>query len=182
LKWGEKGSTSLLLPTLPNPESGVCGVTDDYRLPEPKTVFLSTGEEAYDFAGSDFGNEPEWTKEELVGRGIIIRGLSEDLFEPEGSSFPPARSVLYNLLEEDPNPSEPWGMFFSDKGDNDKATSVVIQQVRKQIRRGRLPFVATLTKHESTTFKGQSYYSLEKYVPNATPVLQKMEVKKTPKA
>lgn len=130
--------------------------------PEGPNLYTESGEEVYGFEASDFGNQPTWTKEELDGQPIIIRGLSTDTFDSDMGS---ARSVKYTLPTEPAN-QEPWGMFFS-------VESTIIQQVSKAISAGRYPFIAVLRKKESTLHRGQTYWTLEKYVrpANATPVL-----------
>lgn len=145
-------------------------MTQDNQLPVPvRTVYLNTGEEIAEFSGSDFGNQPDWDKSFLVGKGIIIRGLSTEIFHPEGSAFPPARSVLYNLLDEDRD-TEPWGMFYSDCGDADPRTSPVIKNVRSELRKnGNRPFLCSLEEVQSDAHKGQSYYKLVRFVRNVTP-------------
>ena len=145
------------------------------QLPDPKAIYLATGEEVLEYSGSDYGNQPEWSKEFLQGKGLIIRGLSEDTYQADGSTMYPARSVLYNLLEEDPNPSEPWGMFFSDLGlDSDgkekRETSTVVKQVRSELRRnGGRPFIVTIQYKDSEAHKGQGYWTLQRFVRNVTP-------------
>ena len=138
--------------------------------PNVRTVFLPTGEEVVEYTGSEFGNQPEWAKEFLPGKGIIIRGLSDDTFHPEGSAFAPARSVLYNLMENDPQPDEPWGMFFTDCGDEDPRTSPFIRNVRKELRRnGGRPFLTDVEYIDSQAHKGQGYWNLKRFVRNVTP-------------
>jgi len=140
-----------------------------------RTTYLASGEEVVEYTGSDFGNEPEWSKEFLVGKGIIVRGLSQELFHPEGSTMGPARSVLYNLVEGDPQPDEPWGMFFSDYGlDNDgkekRETSTVIKQVRSELRRnGGRPFITDMIYVETDEKAGRGYWTLKRFVRNVNP-------------
>jgi|KBSMisStaDraftv2_1062788.scaffolds.fasta_scaffold01203_26 hypothetical protein len=149
-------------------QSGVC-MSDETGI-VLRSVFVDTGEEVAEFTGSDFGNQPEWTKEDLEGQGIIFRGLSTEIYKPEGSSFPPARSVLYNLVTDDRD-TEPWGMFFSDEGNDSPKTSTIIKQVRSEFRKnGGRPFLATIVNVQSEAHKGQSYWKLAKYVRNATPL------------
>lgn len=160
-------------------------MTDTPQLPQPvspiRTVFLETGEEIAEFSGSDFGMQPEWDKREIVGQGLIIRGLSESTFSPEGSAFPPARSVLYNLIT-DSQDTEPWGMFFTDKttdrqildGKENPDTSVVIKQIRQQFRKnGGRAFLITLDYVENVpatkNMPARGYYTLKKYVKNVLP-------------
>ena len=152
-------------------------LVENPALPNPKAVYLDTGEEVLEYSGSDFGNQPEWSKEFLAGKGLIIRGLSMDTYQLEGSTMAPARSVLYNLLEDDPNPTEPWGMFFSDlgldeQGKEKRETSPVIKQVRSEFKRnGGRPFIVTIHNKDSEAHKGQDYWSLARYVRNVTPEL-----------
>lgn len=145
-------------------------MTEDRALPAPpvRTVYLDTGEEVAEFTGGDFGNQPDWDKDQLLGKGIVIRGLSTEVFEQE--PFPPARSVLYNAIDTDDADTDPWGMFFSDCGDTDTRTSTVIKQIRSEFRKnGGKPFLATLEKVSSESHKGQTYYKLVRYIRNATP-------------
>lgn len=121
------------------------------------TLVTEYGETVYDFESSDFGNRPEWTKEDLIGKPLIIRGLSEDTYEREqGGRVRVARSVRYNRAEE-PRSVEPWGMLFSDP-------SVAIDEVRKRIERGQMPFLATLAMVDSLENKGQSYWKFVRYI------------------
>jgi hypothetical protein len=149
-------------------------MTDPMLPPPQRSVFLDDGREFADFSGSDYGEQPEWEKEEILGQGIIIRGLSDATFEPEGSNMGPARSVLYNLITDDPD-AEPWGMFFTDwgvtaSGKEDQRNSTVIKQVRAAMaRNGGRAFLAQMEKETSETHKGQTYYKLVKYVRNVTP-------------
>lgn len=163
------------------------GSTSLTELPPPRsierTVFNpETGEELADFSGSDFGNQPEWDKRDLIGKGIIVRGLSEEVFAPEGSTYPPARSLLYNLMT-DPTDSDAWGMFFTDKttdrqitdGKENPDTSVVIKQARKALRKnGGRSFPATLewveTAEATKNAPARGYYTLKRYVHNAGPL------------
>ena len=143
------------------------------ELPAPqspiRTVYTDSGEEVVEYIGAEFGNQPEWSKKELIGQGLVFRGLSDDTFHPEDSTFPPARSVLYNLVTEEAT-EEPWGMFYSDLGDQDRRTSVLIKQVRKEFRRnGNRPFIATLEYVNSEVHKGQGYYKLARYIRNVNP-------------
>ena len=125
-------------------------------LPE-STLIMEYGETVYDFEASDFGNRPEWSKEDLIGQPLIIRGLSEDTYEREqGGRIRVARSVRYNRAEEAPS-VEPWGMLFSDP-------SVAIDEVRKRVARGQVPFLATLAMVDSSENKGQSYWKFVKYI------------------
>jgi hypothetical protein len=150
-------------------------VVDTPQLPDPKAMYLESGEEILEYSGSDFGTQPEWSKEFLAGKGIIIRGLSEETYHPDGTAMLPARSVLYNLLEGDPNPTEPWGMFFSDlgldaQGKEQRDTSTVIKQVRSELRRnGGRPFLVTMEYKDSEAHKGQGYWTLKRFVRNVTP-------------
>lgn len=147
-------------------------MSENPSLPEPavRTVFLDTGEEVVEFVGSEFGNQPDWDKSYLQGRGIIIRGLSTETFAPEGSTFAPARSVLYNLIDDDPQPDEVWGMFFTDCGDEDSRTSPFIRNVRKEFKRnGGRPFIADMAYVQSEAHKGQGYWNLKRYIRNVTP-------------
>lgn len=147
------------------------------ELPAPKinTLFTSGGEEIVEYTGSDFGNEPDWDKTFLVDKGIIIRGLSEEQFKQDGSAFPPARSVLYNLLEDDPQPEEAWGMFFTDYGIQEdgkehKDTSTVIKQVRHEFKRnGGRPFLTTIEYVVTDAKANRGYWTLKRFVRNATP-------------
>jgi len=123
---------------------------------------LATGEEVAEFVESSFGVQPEWSKEDLVGQMLIIRGLSDETWQQIGSNFPPARSILYSVDTDQPG-DESWGMMFSDN-------SPIIEQVRRQFRRnGGKPFVATLQSRDSEAHKGQTYWILTKYVENVTP-------------
>jgi hypothetical protein len=129
-------------------------------LPAPKTVYLPSGEQVYEFQESDFGVQPEWQKDDLIGQLVIVRGLSEDTWQQPGSSFPPARAILYNV-EDDDTDTPAWGMFATDD-------SAIINQVRRAIRKGAVPFVVTLAKRSSEAHKGQEYYIFERYVKNIT--------------
>jgi len=122
------------------------------------TLITEYGEEVYDFESSDFGYKPEWSKEDLIGKPLIIRGLSQDTYEREDNSgrVRIARSVRYNRAEE-PRATSPWGMFFSDP-------SVAIDEVRKRIERGQMPFLATLAMVQSTENKGQTYWKFVRFV------------------
>lgn len=156
------------------------------ELPPPRradidrTVFNpETGEELADFTGSDFGLQPDWDKRDMVGHGIIVRGTSEEVFHPEGSAYPPARSLLYNLMT-DAVDAESYGMFFSDlttdkqiaEGKEHPDTSVVLKQARKALRKshGRA-FPAMLEWVETTeatrNAPARGYYTLKKYVHQA---------------
>ena len=131
----------------------------DHDLAIPQETLITTfGEEVYDFEASDFGNRPEWSKEDLIGQPLIIRGLSEDTYEREDNTGRNrvARSVKYNRAEE-PRSVEPWGMLFSDP-------SVAIDEVRKRIARGQMPFLATLALVNSTENRGQTYWKFVKFV------------------
>jgi hypothetical protein len=135
--------------------------------PAQKTVYLETGESVYDY-GTEFGEQPSWTKEDLNGQPIVIRGLSEEVFEAGYQVA--ARSVLHTLPEE-PEGTTPWGMFFSDD-------SPIVRQTRERIRKGRVPFIAVLRKRPSELHKGQSYWTLERYMPNVTPETPTTNLKK----
>jgi len=137
-----------------------------------KEVYLDTGELVTEYSGSEYGNQPTWTKEELVGQGIVIRGLSLETFQQEGSSYPPARSVLYTLITEDLD-TDPWGMFFTDYGLDNQGkeqlrTSTIIKQIRAEFRRnGNRPFLADIEMIPSESHKGQSYWKLKRFVRSA---------------
>jgi len=122
------------------------------------TLVTEYGETVYDFESSDFGNRPEWQKEDLIGQPLIIRGLSEDTYErvDNQGKLRVARSVRYNRASE-PRSMEPWGMLFTDP-------SVAIDEVRKKIERGQMPFLATLAFVDSTENKGQSYWKFVRFV------------------
>jgi hypothetical protein len=121
----------------------------------------------YEFDLNDFGIQPEWDKEDIIGIGIRIHGLSESQFE--GAFAQPARSVLYNLLT-DSLDMPPYGMLFSEG-------SVILKHVEAMVKRGHVPFRAVLRKKESQQHKGQSYWYLDKYVQqydqNGEPILRK---------
>jgi hypothetical protein len=150
-------------------------MSDETSLVPLRSVYTESGEEVAEYVGSEFGNQPEWSKEDLEGQGIIFRGLSAETFHPEGSTFPPARSVLYNLVS-DERDTDPWGMFYSDygllpDGKEDPRNSTIIKQVRSEFRKnGGRPFLATIQQVQSEAHKGQSYWKLAKYVRNATPL------------
>ena len=129
----------------------------DLALPQ-STLVTEYGETVYDFESSDFGNKPEWKKEDLIGQPLIIRGLSQDTYEREDKDgrLRIARSVRYNRAEE-PRSTEPWGMLFSDP-------SVAIDEVRKRIERGQMPFLATLALMDSTENRGQTYWKFVRFV------------------
>lgn len=152
-----------------------------------RTVHLPSGEEVAEYSGSDFGNQAEeWDKSNLVGAGLVIRGVSTETFHEEGSSFPPARSILYNVLElkigdvmyADPPDTEAWGMFFSDMTVNPmdwgtnrehKDTSVMLKQVRTEFRKnGGRAFVSSIDWVETQPAKGNAaargYYKLARWV------------------
>lgn len=131
-----------------------------FGLPQPKEVFLETGEQVYDFAESDFGNQPPVSKEDMLGKPIIVRGLSTETFD--GGYGALGRSMRWNSLDEDAPDDEPWGFFFSDD-------STIIQQVRKAENAGRTPFIAIMVKVDSQAHKGQSYYKLARYVRPVAP-------------
>jgi len=122
------------------------------------TLVTEYGETVFDFESSDFGNRPEWSKEDLIGQPLIIRGLSEDTYERADNSgrIRVARSVRYNRATE-PRSAQPWGMLFSDP-------SVAIDEVRKRIERGQMPFLATLALVDSTENRGQTYWKFVRFV------------------
>ena len=129
----------------------------DLALPQ-NTLVTTYGETVYDFESSDFGNRPEWTKEDLIGQPLIIRGLSQDTYErvDKDGRVRVARSVHYNRAEE-PRSVAPWGMMFSDP-------SVAIDEVRKRLARGQMPFLATLALLDSTENRGQTYWKFVRFV------------------
>lgn len=160
------------------------------ELPAPsstvRTVYLPDGTEVVEFTGSDLGVQPEWDKRVLVGAGLVIRGLSDGTFHQDGSPYPPARAILYNVIEahfgpetySDPPGTEPWGMLFSDRGYKEKDTSVIIDQVRDEFRRnGNRPFLTTIEFVVTVEAKGNNpergYYKLARWVRNATPTSPK---------
>lgn len=150
-----------------------------------RTVFLPDGEEIAEYSGSDFGNQPEWSKMALVGGGLIIRGLSSETFHQEGSTFPPARSVLYNIVEAhfgdevytDPPGTEPWGMFFSE-GNAVTKRSTILDQIESEFRKnGGRPFLTSIawveTQAATKNAPARGYYKLGRYIRNATPASPK---------
>lgn len=149
-------------------------VSDMQLPPGARSIYLPDGREFADFSGSDFGVQPEWEKKDILNRGIIIQGLSEEVFEPEGSTMGPARAVLYNLIEDSAD-VEPYGMFFTDygllpNGKENARNSTVVKQVRAAFaKNGMRPFLAEMVEEKSDAHKGQTYYKLVRYVPNVTP-------------
>ena len=161
-------------------------MTEDLSLPQPERAIRSTytehGEELAEYTGTDLGNQPEWDKRELIGQGLIIRGISTSFLpQPEGSSMPPARNVLYNLINE-PRDVDPCGMPFTDKtsdaqlreGKEHPETAPVLKQIRSEFRKngGRplpitLDFVETSPATKNAAARG--YYTIKRYVKNVTP-------------
>lgn len=162
----------------------------DPQLPPPTgqsihTVYLPDGTEVAEYSGSDFGNQPEWDKRVLVGAGLVIMGLSSDTFHQDGSSFPPARSVLYNVIQasfgdevySDPPGTEPWGMFFSE-GNSTTKRSIILDQIESEFRKnGNRPFLTSIawveTQPATKNAPARGYYKLARYVRNATPASPK---------
>lgn len=151
---------------------------EDRSLPVPsvRTVFLDTGEEVAEYGGSPFGLQPEWDKKDIIGAGLIFRSLSTETFHQEGSAFPPARSILYNVVDanirgtpyKDERDQEPWGMLFSDCGDEDSRTSTIITQVRQEFRRnGGRPFLTSIDYVDKGN--GMGYYTLKRYMRVVSP-------------
>lgn len=161
---------------------------EDKALPSPpvRSVFLDTGEEVAEYTGSDFGNQSEdWDKRNLIGAGLIIRGVSSETFHEDGSTYPPARSVLYNVVHlkmgdveyADDAGIDPWGMFFTDQTEEPhdwgtareaKGTSTLLKQVRTEFKKnGGRPFLATIEWVVTVPAKGnaaeQGYYKLAKW-------------------
>ena len=139
-------------------------MSDELAVPAkvPPVMFTDEGEEVFLFEASDFGNQPDWTKESLDGEPILIRGLSQDFFEGD---FGQARSILYNVRT-DTKETEPWGMFFQWEPNQ----APIFGQIEKYLKRGgRFPFIAVLRSKKSEAHKGQAYWILEPYKKDVTP-------------
>jgi hypothetical protein len=153
-----------------------------------RTVFLPDGTEVAEYSGSDFGNQPDWDKRVLVGAGLVIRGLSTETFHQDGSAFPPARSVLYNVVDvmfgdegryTDPPETEAWGMFFSE-GNAQTKRSIILDQIESEFRKnGNRPFLTSIawveTQPATKNAPARGYYKLARYVRNATETSPKSE-------
>lgn len=111
------------------------------------------GETVYDFDLNDFGNQPEYDKEFLNGKVLIIHGVSEAIFE--GSFEKGARSLLHSWPSE-PRNIAPWGALLSED-------SPAIKQTQAMQDRGKVPFVARVVLKDSQAHKGQTYWTLEPY-------------------
>jgi hypothetical protein len=98
-----------------------------------------------------FGQKPEYTSDDMNGRCIIVRGISEGEFKspkyPDGA----ARSILHNWPNETPSMS-PWGQFFG-------STSVPIKKLATV---QHFPIAVRLYKRKGANF---DYWDMERYVP-----------------
>ena len=106
----------------------------------------------YDFDLGDFGNQLEFDKDELDGKVVIVRGVSESEFT--GNFQTPARSLLFNFLD-DPKNIDAWGAFFT-------ADSPIIHQAQEMIRKGHVPFYAQIVKVQSQRNRGYTYWTLKR--------------------
>jgi hypothetical protein len=103
-----------------------------------------------DLEYGQFGNQPDWTKEELNGKVLIIVGVSVDKFEGEFDT--PARSLLHYMPDEDRTKIDPWGLLLSE---NSPAITRALGQLEKN---GGRPFYARLIKKQG---KKYPYWVLE---------------------
>lgn len=114
---------------------------------------LAMGGALYDFEENDFGTQPDYDKDFVEGKVLIISGVSEATFE--GDFAKPARSLLHNLPLSWSAGEAPFGLLMQED-------SPAIQQASAQQEKGKVPFVARLRKVDSQRHKGQSYWTLEK--------------------
>jgi hypothetical protein len=98
-----------------------------------------------------FGQKPEYSSDDMNGRCIIVRGISEGEFKspkyPDGA----ARSILHNWPNELPTMA-PWGQFFG-------STSVPIKKLSQV---DHFPVAVRLYKRKGAKF---DYWDMEGYVP-----------------
>lgn len=99
----------------------------------------------------DFGNKPDYSAEDMQGRCIIVRGISEAEFESPKYKGNKARSILHNWPEEKPT-SHPWGVFFS-------TTSVPIKKLSEV---QRFPVAVRLWRRQGADYV---YWDMERYIP-----------------
>lgn len=114
---------------------------------------LALGGTLYDFDLNDFGVQPDYQKEYLDGKVLIISGVSESTFE--GDFQKPARSLLHNFPMDWSKGLAPFGALMQED-------SPAIRQASEMQAKGKAPFVARLVKRDSAAHKGQSYWTLEK--------------------
>lgn len=109
----------------------------------------------YDFDLNDFGVQPDYDKEYLNGKVLIIHGVSESEFE--GDFAVPAKSLLHSWPAQYYGNGSPvvYGALMS--GD-----SPAIRQAEDMVKKGKTPFVARLKMQPSARHKGQTYWTLER--------------------
>lgn len=117
------------------------------------TDSLAMGGALYDFDLNDFGVQPDYDKEFLNGKILIVIGVSEATFE--GDFQQSARSLLHLLPPDWANGMAPFGALLSEN-------SPAIQQAAEMQQKGKVPFVARLRKIPSERHRGQTYWTLEK--------------------
>jgi hypothetical protein len=126
-------------------------VTDQQNLALPASGL-------YDFDLNDFGVQPDYDKEFLNGKVLIIHGVSDSVFE--GDFNTPARSLLHSWPTDfySGNGSQelpPYGVLMSDD-------SPAIRQARDMQAKGKVPFVARLRMQASQKHRGQTYWTMER--------------------
>jgi len=98
-----------------------------------------------------FGQKPEYTSDDMNGRCIIVRGISEGEFKspkfPDGG----ARSILHNWPNETPTMA-PWGQFFGSES----------VPVKKLLTVQHFPVAVRLYKRKGAKY---DYWDMERYVP-----------------
>lgn len=127
-------------------------MSESKEIAQPRPTELDTYQ-GYDFDLGDFGNQPDYTKDDLDGKVIIVYGVSQATFD-SGQFQTGAKSLLHKLPNEDADIA-PYGMMFSE-------SSPVIRQAAEMEAAGKVPFMARLVKKGSKQNKGQSYWTLER--------------------
>lgn len=106
-------------------------------------------EEVGDLEFGQFGNIPEFTKEEYNGKVIVVVGVSTETFQGEFEQG--AKSILHFMPDEDRR-GEPWGLLLGEK-------SPAITRAEGQLQKnGGKPFYARIIKVQGKTFP---YWNLE---------------------
>ena len=99
-----------------------------------------------------FGQKPDYTSDDMNGRCIIVRGISESEFKSPKYPNGAARSILHNWPNELPTMA-PWGQFFGSE-------SVPIKKLREV---QHFPVAVRLYKRKGANY---DYWDLERYVPS----------------
>lgn len=117
------------------------------------TNALGSGQ-LYDFDLNDFGVQPDYAKDFLNGKVLIIHGVSESAFEGEFEKS--ARSLLHSWPTELGSASTiVYGALLSED-------SPAIRQAEEMQRKGKTPFIARLRMVPSKAHKNQTYWTMER--------------------